>query len=125
MSQLRKNMLDGFNLSPFMNKQLRKVIMTRTRLLNKYSKDNSARNLFAYKRERNLCANFLRKSKKVYCNNLNVKRRNDSKKFWQTIKSNFTDKTLKNERITLVDEDKVITEEKDGVNNSRIVLRIL
>ena len=37
------------NQSPFMSKQLTKTILTRTRLLNKYWKDNSARNLFAYK----------------------------------------------------------------------------
>ena len=33
------------NQSPIMNKQLRKAIMTWTHLLNKYRKDNSARNL--------------------------------------------------------------------------------
>ena len=37
------------------------------------------------------------------------------RKFWQTIKPNFTGKTLKDERITLVEGDKVITEEKDVV----------
>ena len=37
-------------------------------------------------------------------------------KFWQTIKLNFTDKTLNDERITLVDGDKFIPEEKDVVN---------
>ena len=31
---------------------------------------------------------------------------------WQTIKPNWTEKTLKDERITLVEGDKVITEEK-------------
>ena len=38
------------NQFPVMSKQLRKVIMTRTRLLNKYRKDNSVGNLFAYKK---------------------------------------------------------------------------
>ena len=47
--------------------------MTRTRLLNKYRKDNSAGNLFFYKRQ-------------VF-----------------SIKDNFTGKTLKDERITLVE----------------------
>ena len=41
------------NQFPVMSKQLRKVIMTRTRLLNKYRKGNSAGNLFAYKKQRN------------------------------------------------------------------------
>ena len=85
--------------------------MTRTGLLNKYRKDNSAGNLFSYKRQRNL----LRKSKKVFYNNLNVKRITNNRKFWQTIKPNLTDKTFKDERITLVYGDKVITEEKDVV----------
>ena len=40
------------NQSPFMNKQLRKAIMTRTPLLDEYKKKNSAGNLFAYKRQR-------------------------------------------------------------------------
>ena len=84
------------NQSPFMNKQLRKAIMTRTLLLNKYRKDNSAGNLFASKRQRNLCVKLLKKSKKLF-------------------KANFTDKTLKDERITLADGDKVITEEIDVV----------
>ena len=103
------------NQSPFMNKQLRKAIRTRIRLFNKYRKDNSAGNLFAYKIERNLCVKLLRRSKKVFYNNLNAKRITDNRKFWQTIKPNFTDKTLIDERITLVDGDKVITEEKDVV----------
>ena len=62
------------NQSPFMSKQLRKAIMTRTRLLDKYGKDNSAGNLPIYKRQRNFCVKLLRKSKKDFYNNLNVKR---------------------------------------------------
>ena len=50
------------NQSPYMNKQLRKAIMTRIHLLNKFRKDNSAGNFFAYKRQINLCVKLLRKS---------------------------------------------------------------
>ena len=39
----------------------------------------------------------------------------DNRKFWQTIKPNFTAKSLIDERITLVEGDKVITEEKHVV----------
>ena len=103
------------NQSPFTNKQFRKAITTQTRLLNKYRKYNSAGNLFTYKRQRNLCVKLLRKSKKVFYNNLNLKRITYNRKFWQTIKPNYTDKTFKDERITLVEGDKVMTEEKDVV----------
>ena len=44
-----------------------------------------------------------------------MKRITDNRKLSQTIKPNFTDKTLKDERTTLADGDKVITEEKDVV----------
>ena len=92
-----------------MNKQLGKASMTRTCLLNKYREDNSAGNLFAYRRQRNLCLKLLRKFKKVFYNNLNVESITDNRKFWQAMKP----KTLKDERITLVDRDKIIIEEKN------------
>ena len=91
------------NLSPFMKKQLRNVIMTRTPLLNIYRKDNSAGNPFAYKRPINLCVKLLRKSKKGF---YNAKRITDDRKFWQIIKPNFADKTLNDGRKTLVDGEK-------------------
>ena len=98
-----------------MCKQFRKVIMTRTRLLNEYRKDNSVGNLSANKRQIIFCVKLLRKSNKNFYINLNVKRITDNRKFWQIIKPNRTDKTLKDERITYVEGDKVITEEKDVV----------
>ena len=85
-----------------MSKQLGKAIMTRARLLNKYRKDNSAGNLFTHKIQWNFCVKILRKSKKDFCNNLNVKRITENRTFWETIKPNFTDKTLKDKRITFV-----------------------
>ena len=41
-----------------MSKQVRKAIMTSSRLLNKYRKDNSAENLFAYKRQKKFVLSF-------------------------------------------------------------------
>ena len=49
-----------------MNEQLRKATMAWSRLRNKYRKDNSAGNAFAYKRQRNLCVKLLRNSEKVF-----------------------------------------------------------
>ena len=63
----------------------------------------------------NLCVKLLRKSKKDFYNNLNVKRITGNRKFWQNIKPNFTDKTFRDESITLVEGEKVITEEKHVV----------
>ena len=48
-----------------------------------------------------------------------MKRKTD-KIFWQTIKPKITDKTLKDERMSLVDGDKIITEEKDAVKKFKV-----
>ena len=101
------------NQAVFMNKQLRKAIMTRTRLLNKLRKFNCPENQLAYKRQRNYCVKLLKRSKIDFYNNLNVKKVTDNKHFWKTIKPNFTDKVLKDEKIVLVEDDKVITAETD------------
>ena len=81
-----------------MNKELRKAIMTRTRLLNTLRKFNCQENQLADKRQHNCCIKLLKRSKKDFCNNLNVKKVTDNKHFWKTIKPNFTDKVLKDEK---------------------------
>ena len=55
-----------------MNKQLRKTIVTRTRLLNKLRKFNCPENQLAYKRQRNYCIKLLKRSEKDFYGNLNV-----------------------------------------------------
>ena len=97
-----------------MNKILQKAIMNRSRLLNRYRKEKSETTISAYKRQRNLCVKLLRKTKKEFYNNLNAKYINENKLFWKTVKP-FTDKTLKDERITLVENNKVVSDESELV----------
>ena len=58
----------------------------------------------------------LRKTKKEFYNNLNVKYITENKLFWKTVKPSFTDKTLKDERITLVENNKVVSDESELVD---------
>ena len=88
-----------------MNKPLRKTIMICTRLLNKLRKFNCPENQLADKRQRNYCVKLLKRSNIDFYNNLNVKKVTDNKHFWKTIKPNFTDKVLKDERIVLVEDN--------------------
>ena len=53
----------------------------------------------------------LRKTKKEFYNNLNVKCITENKLFWKTVKPSFTDKALKDKRITLVENNKVASDE--------------
>ena len=62
------------NNQAFTTKTLRKAIMKRSILRNKFNKERNIENWSEYKRQRNLCLNLLRKSKKRHFNNLNVKK---------------------------------------------------
>ena len=85
--------------------------MNRSRLLNRYRKEKTEATRSAYKRQRSFCVKLLRKTKKEFYNNLNVKYITENKLFWKTVKPSFTDKTLKDERITLVENNKVVSDE--------------
>ena len=63
----------------FMTKQLRKAIMHRSRLKNVFNKNRTPKTWDSYKKQRNFCVNLLRKTKKEYFENINVKDINDDK----------------------------------------------
>ena len=66
----------------------------------------------AYKKQRNYCVKLFGKTKRDFYNSLDVKNITENKLIWKTVKPSFTDKTLKDERITLVENSKVISDEK-------------
>ena len=99
------------NQGSFMNKNLKKAMMTRSRLLNKYRKQNSNENYLAYKRQRNYCLQQLRKTKKDFYNNLKINQVTDNKVFWKVVKPSFSDKVIKNNNIILVENDQIISKE--------------
>ena len=75
-----------FNHNLFMSKTLRKSVMVRSKLKNKYNKNRTEENWGSYKKQRNFCVNLLRKTKKDYFNDLNINNITDNKVFWKTIK---------------------------------------
>ena len=62
-----------YNQAKFMNKNLQKAIMNRSRLLNRYRKEKTEAARSAYNRQRNVFVKLLRKTKKEFYNNLDVK----------------------------------------------------
>ena len=101
------------NEAPFMNKDIKKSIMNRTRLRNKYLKFPSATNKDLYKRQRNLCTSLIRKHKKTYYSNLDIRNISDNKKFWSTVKPFFSDKTYVSHQITLINDNSVVYDNKE------------
>ena len=76
------------NKSPFMNKDIHKAKMTRTRLRNRFLKEPTLMKRLAYKKQRNYCVSFMSENKKQYCDSLNVTYITDNKNFWRIVKKN-------------------------------------
>ena len=55
-----------------MSKTLRKAMMKRSRLRNKFNKKRSSENWQNYKRQRNICSNILKSTKKRFFGTLNI-----------------------------------------------------
>ena len=54
------------NEAPFMNRTIKKTIMKRSRLRNKFLKSHAYENNLNYKRQRNLCLTLLRNEKRIF-----------------------------------------------------------
>ena len=104
------------NNNAFMTKELRKEIILRSKLKNKFNKERNHINWCNYKRQRNRCLSILRKSKKEYFNSLNMKQVSDNKLFWKSVKPFFHDKGSNSSKITLVEENNIISDEKEIAN---------
>ena len=74
-----KKKIQRFNNNPFMTKQLRKAIMHSSRLKNVFNKNRTPKTRDSYKKQCNFCVNLLRKTKKEYFGNVNVKDLNDKR----------------------------------------------
>ena len=107
-----KNKYLRANDSPFITKDLRKLIMNRSRFKNVYIKNKTAENWENYRKLRNECVKMTKKAKKEYFNNINIKSLNDNKRFWKIIKPNFTNKN-KTQKIILVENKEIIKENKE------------
>ena len=108
------------NNNPFINKTILKAIMKRTRLKNEFIKHRCERNKRAYNAQRQLRVSLVRKARKEYFDNLDLRHVTDNKNFWETVKPLFTDKEMNHDKIILVEDDEIISENKqisDSLNN--------
>ena len=82
------------NNQPFMNRLLSKAFMNRSKLKKLYNKNPTTQNHNNYKKQRNFCVNLLKKEKKNYYSNLDLKIFDDNRKFWKNVKPLFSNKQL-------------------------------
>ena len=104
------------NHLPFMNKELSKALMNRTRLRNVYLRKRSDENRKKYSKQRNYCVSLLRRTKRNYYSSLDAKSVTDNKTFWRTVKPFLSDKTPFNAKITLIEDGEVISSDNEIAN---------
>ena len=109
---LKKKIQRG-NHAPFVSKEMRKAIYTRSRLRNTFCKKPSEENEIKYKRQQNLCLSLGRKAIKQYFSNITSKGIVLNKEFWKTIKPFLTNKCyIENRVIMLINDDEMVTDDK-------------
>ena len=96
-----------------MNKTLSKEIMRRSNLRTKYLNSRGEKDMQRFRKQINLCVFLLRKAKRSYYSNLIEKNVIVNWKIWKTVKPMLSNKFVNNEKITLVDNEKVITNDKE------------
>ena len=87
--------------------------MRRSALERKYYKYGSDNNKKAYRKQKHFCSKLYKKERKKYYSNLDIKTITDNKKFWQTVMPFFTDKGPKNQNITLVENNCIISNDQE------------
>ena len=73
-----------------MSKTLRKAIMKRSKLQNTFNKKRFSENWRIYKRQRNICPNILKSTKKNFFETPNTNEITDNRKLWKTVKPFFS-----------------------------------
>ena len=101
------------NHKPYVTKDLRKAIMKRSKLENKFYKNRSAENSRALRKQKNYCNRLYKRERRKYYSQLNLSNITDSKKFWKTVNPLFTDKGGTRNSIVLVKEDKIISDDSE------------
>ena len=93
------------NNSSYMTKSLRKEIMLRSRLRNKFLKTKTEESKQLYNKQRNLCVTLLRKTKRNYFSELDNRILEDNKNFWKTVNPLFSEKPYQKKSIIIISKD--------------------
>ena len=100
------------NDKPFMTKALRKAIMRRSALKNRYLKNKTDESLKEFKKQKNYTRRLARREKIKYFANLDLNKYTDNIKFWNTVKPILSNSGIGMNKITLIENGEVVTNDK-------------
>ena len=101
------------NHSPYMTKNLRKAIMKRSLLENKYVSNSIVEKMSKYKNHKNFCSKLYKIERKKFYSQLDIKNITDNKLFWKTMKPFLREKCTYVSKISLVYDDNVISDDQE------------
>ena len=102
------------NQQPYVSREMRKGIMTRSRLQHKYWKDGTEESKQLKKKQENYCNRLYKRERKNYYKNLDPKVLEDERKFWLTVKPFYNDKSCGiREKIMLVENGELIDDDTE------------
>ena len=90
------------NQVPFIDKNINKHIMKRSRLRNKFLNTKSDIDPKAYNTQQNVCVSLIRQAKKQFFSNLDTNVFTENKTFWEILKPFLTEKIKTKSKITLI-----------------------
>ena len=102
------------NQQPYVTREMRKSIMTRSRLQKRYWNYGTEECRLAMKRQENYCNKLYKKERKNLYKNLDPKFIEDERKFWLTMKPFFTDKNSSiREKILLIENGELVVNDAE------------
>ena len=96
-----------------MTKELRKTIMNRSKLRNKFLKTRNQESKRRFNRQRNFCVSLLRKNKRRFFGKLDHRIVSNNRKFWKTVGPRFSEKVFHKESIILNNSNKTISNNEE------------
>ena len=96
------------NNQPYMTKALRKAMMKRTELANKYHKHRKDEDYTKFRKQRNYVNRLYKKERRNYFNNLQKNDLEDIKSFWKTVKPLISDKCRSSNNIKITKDGCII-----------------
>ena len=97
---------------PHVKSDMRKEIMKRTRLKNRANKSGNDEDRKKYKQQRNLIVSMNRKAKRDFYHSVDINAIDNDKKFWKAVKPMFSNGNPMGEKIVLIEEGEVISDDK-------------
>ena len=111
---LKNKMIQG-NQAPFMNKELAKAIMTRSRLKNIFIKFKNKQNWQAFAKQRNKCTKLRKKAIKSHFAKVTGNGMMTNRCFWKTVKSFLNSKADHGQQTIILEENDKIHENPKNI----------